>query len=136
MLTNSCPHFSHMHSLPPHTHTHTHTHVPADLTAQHSNHLLSCNFNPKEGLVEKSPHDTIISLDDDSLEPSSSSSSPYNEEYTRRKLSLTVTTFAWLPALLKAEIKGKLTRLALVALATRIGHVVLMGVEVPLFAEQ
>ena len=55
-----------------------------------------------------------------------------HSEFVHRKLSLTVTCFAWLPALVKTELNGKAANLALVAMATHLGHVILMGVEVPL----
>ena len=121
------------------THTHTHTSPPppptahltsisADLSVQHSTHLLSCNFNP-DGLTG--------SPDKDTSEGGSNvktSSPPY--DYVQRKLSLTVTAFAWLPALLKMDLDSKLNNLALVAMATRLGNVVLMGVEVPVVNER
>ena len=63
---------------------------------------------------------------------SSGSSTQPSRGFVHRRLSLTVTCFAWLPALVKTELNDKATSLALVAMATRLGHVILMGVEVPL----
>ena len=139
------------------THTLPHTlplaplHTHADLTAEHSSHLLSYNFkdtteaslNSVEmvldnqdskkgeseiGRSENGESETMDMVDQDSNPISTSSSC----DYVKKKLSLSVTAFSWLPVLLKAKLNGKMANIAVVAMATRVGHVTLMGVEVPL----
>ena len=147
-----------MHTL---THTLSHTTHPhiyplTDLTAQYNTHLLTCNFTPQSAGTQSPPPPTTAanqngqqtdpqSITDASggqqsscdgnencrpIEPQSNSDS--SPDYFHCKLSLAVTCFAWLPVMVKTELNGKPTNLALVAMATRLGHVVLMGVEVPL----
>ena len=145
-----------------HTHstsqTHTHTHL-TDLTAQHNAHMLTCDFTPQDTSTSNSTHSTSTpprptepATSENDQQTGAQSSSGANENgrqitseqrsfsgsstpcrgFVYRKLSLTVTCFAWLPALVKTELNEKATSLALVAMATRLGHVILMGVEVPL----
>lgn len=132
--THVCTH-SHTH-ICTHTHTRMHTHTrtytTSDLTALHSSHLLSCNFNPKS-TSEKQLTETVTHAENMVQDAEHESrTDDVSSSYVHRKLSLTVTAFAWLPALVKTEFDGKLANLALVAMATRLGHVVLMVVEVPL----
>ena len=138
------------HSPPPYTIT--------DLTAEHSSHLLSCNFkDTTETLLNSVEMKTVVldNQESEKREPEIGTSESDNKEsgiresetmdtveqdskpssscdYIKRKLSLSVMAFSWLPALLKAELNGKMANLAIVAMATRVGHVILMGVEVPL----
>ena len=150
---------THTHTLISHTHTHTHVHL-TDLTAQHNAHMLTCDFTPQNTTTTTGtpssptpPHPTTEPATNEnnqktgaqsnsgasengkqitSEQRSFSGSSTPRHGFVYRKLSLTVTCFAWLPALVKTELNEKATSLALVAMATRLGHVILMGVEVPL----
>lgn len=115
--------------------------------------MLTCDFTPQNATTSSThlpptpPHPTELNDNGRQAEPPSNSEANENGRQTEqesnsdssnpsgfvhRKLSLTVTCFVWLPALVKTELNGKATNLALVAMATRLGHVILMGVEVPL----
>ena len=151
---------THSYILITHTHTHIHTHAHlTDLTAQHNAHMLTCDFTPQNTTTTSStpssptpPHPAEPATNENNQQTGTQPNSGANENgrqipseqksfsgsstprrgFVYRKLSLTVTCFAWLPALVKTELNEKATSLALVAMATRLGHVILMGVEVPL----
>ena len=123
-------------SSPPDTHSSSPPPPPPPPSSQSMEPATSTSIKNN---LQAEPHSNSDSTSHENGVPSrsdqgsfSGSSSQPSRGFVHRRLSLTVTCFAWLPALVKTELNDKATSLALVAMATRLGHVILMGVEVPL----
>ena len=122
---------------PQHTTTATPTATAAmtttSTTPSNSTHPSSHQPTANEHNQQTEPQSKSDASDkNDKERVTSESSTQPHRGFVHRRLSLMVTCFAWLPALVKTELNDKATSLSLVAMATRLGHVILMGVEVPL----